>query len=257
MARKYVISDRSANPRTARVGNPTPPAPPPGLRRKLLASAARSRLGAPLADQLRRPVDGRRRVPAAAVAGAMLATAGGVALMLAGLQGLFALGAGATAAVLAGAALAWRARAAAALHEPQAAPLFDPETVARVDQALAALAPEVPAGPAQALAEFKATVVRIAQHQSALTPDEHFTFEDRMYVVECVRRYLPDSLQAYLQVPSAQRASATANAPSANALLMSQVQLLTRELQLREEKLAQSATEQLRRQDRFLQSKSR
>lgn len=107
----------------------------------------------------------------------------------------------------------------------------------------------------QPLAEFKQLVARIARHPQSASTDEFFTVEDRLYVVECVRRYLPDSLQSYLAVPRSQRAVALADGGSAESLLASQLDLLRSELEQREAKLARSAAEQLVRQQRFLQSK--
>jgi hypothetical protein len=117
------------------------------------------------------------------------------------------------------------------------------------------IAPEIPADIAQQLADLKQSIVRIGRNPAAAQPDEHFTFEDRMYVVECVRRYLPDGLQAYLGVPKAQRLEALADGQTPHALLVAQLEMLRAGLAERETKLARSAAEALLQQERFLKAK--
>lgn len=97
---------------------------------------------------------------------------------------------------------------------------------------------------------FKRMGNQVAAH------DEHFTVEDRMYLRECLRRYVPDSVQAYLRVPAAQRNEALLNdQPCAQIALLQQLDLLLEEIRLREKKLGRSAAEVLARQQRFLASK--
>ncbi|MBE7367322.1 hypothetical protein [Ramlibacter pallidus] len=252
--RKYVVAAKAVNRRTT----PRAPAPPaPVARERAAATQARRRVGAPLAELLRTRADARRRVSALAVAGGMVAAGSGIALFLGWLQGsvilggLGALGAGAG-------LLAVRSsggRAAGRQDEGPQAPLLDEPAMRSFDDAMARVAPELPADAAQQLSDVKQLVVRIARHPAASGADEHFTLEDRMYVVECVRRYVPDALQAYLSVPRAQRSVEVAEGRTAQAVLSGQLALLRTALQEREQKLARSAAEALLRQERFLKSK--
>lgn len=256
---KFVVADKPVNRRTAG-RQPLPPVPVhPAAQERLRAAQARTRLGAPLAEQLRAPVPrDRTPLPPMAVLGGVVAACGAVAAMLAGLQSSPAGAAAGGIALLAGSALAWRhrRRPIAALQAAPVAPLLDDAAIHALDRAFEQMAPEVPASLVQPLAEFKQLVVRIARHPAAGAADEFFTLDDRMYVTECVRRYLPDTLQSYLAVPKAQRALPLADSPSPEGLLAAQLAMLRGELERREAKLARSAAEQLLRQQRFLKSKS-
>jgi len=76
-------------------------------------------------------------------------------------------------------------------------------------------------------------------------------------VIEAIRRYIPDTLSAYLQVPPAQRAlPGPLAAPSADQLLLTQLALLQSELEQRERLLHAGSVEPLLRQQRFLQAKA-
>ena len=146
---------------------------------------------------------------------------------------------------------------AASAAETAIAPLFDEACLLAFDRALDALAPEATEAVAARLTGIKNQLARIAGLTANRPVDEHFTLDDRLYLTELVRRYLPDSLQAYLLVPRAQRANQlTAQAGSAESLLLGQLQLLGAELDKRELKLAHSRAEALMRQQRFLESKS-
>jgi hypothetical protein len=135
--------------------------------------------------------------------------------------------------------------------------LIDASSLETLDRALERMAPEVPEQTATQLVALKQLIVRIAAHGSA-SMDETFTLEDRLYLNECVRRYLPDTLESYLKVPKAQRESGILDGErSAAALLSSQLHLLHAELEKREAKLARNAAHQLLQQQRFLESKAK
>ena len=132
--------------------------------------------------------------------------------------------------------------------------LFDPASLAVFDASLEKAAAELDEENASRLLAIKAAFKRMG-HQ-VISHDEHFTVEDRMYLRECLRRYVPDSLTAYLGVPAAQRHEALLhNQPCAQAALLQQLDLLQEEILLREKKIGRSAAEQLVRQQRFLASK--
>ena len=98
-------------------------------------------------------------------------------------------------------------------------------------------------------------MVRIAPLLARCPSNEVFTQDDRFYVIELVRRYLPDTLHAYLQVPINQRETPTADGRSASVLLQEQIEVLQTELSKREALLVQLASEGLHQQQRFLKSK--
>lgn len=83
------------------------------------------------------------------------------------------------------------------------------------------------------------------------------------YVTECVRRYLPDTLQAYLQVPHHSRSqpapasldAGTGHAPGADELLAAAGLAANRTGPPGESPLTSASTEALQKQQRFLKAK--
>ena len=73
---------------------------------------------------------------------------------------------------------------------------------------------------------------------------------------ECLRRYIPDTLDAFLRVPATQRKTQLLDGQaSAQALLLDQLSALQEEVTLREKKIGRSAAEGLMKQNRFLEAK--
>lgn len=145
----------------------------------------------------------------------------------------------------------WRRKQSAA-DAPAQLPPFDLQALARLDAVMDALAPQVPAHTLHQLTVIKATLVRMAPLLSSAQAGDQFTVDDGLYIAECVRRYLPDSLQACLRVPAHLRA---AGDPSPLALLDEQLDLLHAELHHREQKLGRATAEALMQQRRFLKAK--
>ncbi len=222
---------------------------------------ARHLLGAPLLAQLQAALPATQRpTHVVQIASAIGAAAGAVLLLLGAIQSVSTMAVvGST--LLAGclAMLAWWARRRAAVRMPgAAAPLFDDETLGRFDAALDTASTELGERLCQQLLGLKGSLLRIATRAASQATDEHFTLDDRMYLLECLRRYIPDSLEAYLRVPATQRRSAVAGqGENAEALLSRQFALLQSEVDRREEALGRSAAEGLRRQQRFLEAKRR
>lgn len=254
---KYVVGSRPVNRRTAARARLQLPKVAAVAIERVKAAQARNRLGAPLADRLR-VTAARRGAPlrASTVAGGIVAACGGLGLFFALLHMSALAGMAGLGGLAGGLLLARSGRGAASASADVAqAPLFDPEAVDAFDRALQQLATELPAEVVQPLAAFKQVVVRMGRQPGAATADEHFLVEDRLYANECLRRYLPDTLQAYLAVPREQRAVPLADGQTPQALLLQQVALLHAELEKREAKLARSAAEALLRQQRFLDAK--
>jgi hypothetical protein len=235
-----------------------PADPPPensAAQDRLKAVAARVRLGRPLAElaQAGAGSAGGRMRPLMIV-GSMLGTIGGVGLGLAWLESSMVWLGGGGALSLAATAMLWRARARPEPSQAAAVPLLDDAALRRLDDALATIVAELDDATAADLMEVKAVIARLAAYRP--TVNEHFTMDDRMYVVECVRRYLPDSLKSYLAVPREHRQAPTvAEGQTAAAMLREQLQLLCAGLRQREERAARGAAGQLLRQQRFLATK--
>jgi hypothetical protein len=141
---------------------------------------------------------------------------------------------------------------------PKPIQVFDLETLAHLDQVLATMTNELSPTHAAALQALIDTIVRIAPVLGRTEVNEVFTQDDRFYVLECVRRYLPDSLQAYLQVPARARATPVdAHTPSPDALLLTQLQQMHTKLLSCEQALDHASTEALQRQQRFLAAREK
>jgi hypothetical protein len=254
---RFVVADRPVNRRMAlraQAGNDEAARIAPA---RVRAVQARNRIGPPLAEQLHAaPSAGRERLAPRAIAGAVIASTGGLGLFLAWLQSSTFGGVAGVAALAAGLVLA-RPRPAGPT-DLQATPgaVLDAAAVEAFDTAVERLAPELPPPVADALADLKLLVLRIARHPAAATVDEHFRLEDRLYVNECLRRYVPDSLQAYFTVPAEQRSAPLPDGQTPETLLLAQLAQLRGALQQREQALGRSAAEALLRQQRFLNAKA-
>lgn len=250
---KFLIGSKPVNRRTA-PREPVPAAPHPQLAARLQHRQRRNQLGAPLAVLVRPPRQGARLTPRSSIA-AVLAAGGGVGLFLAWLHANTGVAASSIVVMLAAALLAFREHAAqsaqTALHPM---PLLDPRNVAAFDSAIRAVEAELPQELVLRLVELKQQLARIAAAVASIGGTA-LAMEDQLFLNECVRRYIPDTIQAYLAVPAAARTEAAA-ASSALQLALEQLGLLGRELDLREHRITQSAHELLLRQQRFLSAKA-
>lgn len=261
---KYVSASKPVNLRTAK---PVASAErlSPVVQERLAARWAgqqlKGRFGLPLAEQLlaaARPASTPAMSPLLITAGVVCA-ASAVGLLLAAIASSWLLAAGGAAGLAAGVGLVFfsrRSEALSALAVPPAPALFDAASLQAFDRALQSMAADAPDTVAASLSALKQQLVRIAQQAANAPLDEHFTLDDRLYLTEFLRRYLPDSLQAYLLVPKDQRAAPVLeHGDSALTLLLGQLQMLGAALDKREKKLTQSSAENLLRQQRFLASK--
>lgn len=119
------------------------------------------------------------------------------------------------------------------------------------------LARAAPALPAAATAMLKAVKqdLELAQQPGALNA---LGMQDRFFVQQCVARYLPDSLEAFLRIPAARRAEPlAAGQPSADEALVQQLATLHDGLLRRLQPAHDEAAQALLRQQRFLDAKAR
>ena len=230
------------------------------LRERIERVHTRNRFGVSLVEHLSvTRVATQKPASGAQIAWGVLAACGGVLVLLGAIQSLTVLMA--TGVAIAGCgALGWKIvhdRSRTAELSGVGAPppfLLDAVSLAAFDAALEKSAAQLDEENATRLLTIKDAFKRMGNQVAA--HDEHFTVEDRMYLRECLRRYVPDSVQAYLRVPAAQRNEALLNdQPCAQIALLLQLDLLLEEIRLREKKLGRSAAEVLARQQRFLASK--
>lgn len=256
---RYVVGTRPVNRRAAGPALPEDEPLPPQVQQRTRQLLQRHELGLPLAERLAQTAARPARVPAISVAALIAGTA---LLPVAALSGGWWLRAAgvAAAAVLYG--WAWHGirreaqrRASPATH---AAPLIDSRTLADLDEVLARVAPELPQAQLEALVALKDTLARVVLAAQAVGASDTFTTEDHLYLHECVRRYIPDSLRAYLNVPAGHRNQPLGNdGATATEALASQIALIQQALDSKETRSAASAGEALLQQQRFLQAKAR
>ena len=232
---------------------------PAQLRERMERVHARNRFGVSLQEHFT-STRAVRQIPASGLQiGLGVGAACGVLVaVLGGIQASMPLTA-AGLAFAACAALAWKVlhggAQAPSLSGVQPVALFDPQALAAFDAAVKQAATELDEPCAACLLAIKEAFQRIGGQPVA--QDAHFTLEDHLYLRECLRRYVPDSLLAYLRVPVAQRqAPLPGHQPCAQVALLQQLGLLLHEVQLREHKIGHGAAEQLLRQQRFLASKA-
>lgn len=233
--------------------------PPPlsaAVRARAQKTQQRQWLGAPLSELASRPQ--RHRLHPGVIAATVFAVAAASALLL--LRSVTGLALATAFCALGGASWLWQNRRQrpdpGALQQNSPA-LFDAQALRTIDEAFEATAAVVNEPALAALISLKTAAARMALAVGRAEVNGDFTHEDRLYVIECIRRYIPDTLSAYLQVPPAQRAlPGPQAAASADHLLQGQLALLQAELEQREQRLHESAVEPLLRQQRFLQSKT-
>lgn len=258
---RYVSADGPVNLRHARRQRSAPEATSDEALARVRRVHARHRLGVPLQVQMRASAADARQPPHRVQIGSAIGAAGGGVLLLLGTTQSSSGMAVAGAALLAAGLLSlgwWSRRQARPRALGTAAPLFDDEALNRFDAALDTASAALADPLCQQLLTLKGSLVRVGSRAATVATDEHFTLEDRLFLLECLRRYVPDSLEAYLRVPESQRQSAAVGqGETAEALLARQLALLQAEVDRREEGLGRSATEGLRRQQRFLEAKRR
>lgn len=262
---RYVSASKPVNRRTAQPvarAERLSPVVQERLAAKWAGQQIRNRFGLPLAEQLlvaARPVHTPAMGPLL-ITGGVVCAASAVGLLLAAIAHSWLFAGGGAVGLVAGVSLVFfsrRSEAMSALAMPPAAAFFDAASLQAFDCAVESMVADVPDTVVTALTSLKQQLARIAQQAANAPVDEHFTMDDRLYLTELLRRYVPDSLQAYLLVPKNQRAAPVLEqGESAVSLLLGQLQLLGTELDKHEKKLTQSSAENLLRQQRFLASKS-
>ncbi len=262
---KYVSASKPVNRRTAQPAakaEQLSPVVQERLAAKWAGQQTRNRFGVPLAEQLLATAKPERTsaMRPLLITGGVVCAASAVGLLLGAIAQSWWLAGGGAVGLAAGVSLVFfsrRTEALSALAAPLVPALFDAASLQAFDRALQSMAADAPDTVVTALTGLKQQLARTAQQAANTSEDEHFTMDDRLYLTELLRRYVPDSLQAYLQVPKDQRAAPVLQqGESAVSLLLGQLQLLGAELALREKKLTQSQAENLLRQQRFLASKS-
>lgn len=270
---RRAYANAPVNRRTAPREAPKPAPPlPDAVRARVQKTRQRQLLGVPLSELLDPrtnnapppPPHAQQRLHPGLIGATVLTVAAASALVL--LRSGTGLALAGALAALGFACWLWQRRSqpaaqlassAVSLPASSSPSPFDSETLRRIDEAFEATATTVNESTLAALISLKTATGRIALSLDSAQINGEFTQEDRLYVIESLRRYIPDTLNAYRQIPPAQRALPGPQAgPSANQILLSQLALLQSELEQREQRLHVGSVEALLREQRFLQAKA-
>ena len=136
--------------------------------------------------------------------------------------------------------------------------LVDANDVAQLDVSLDKLAFEAPQDLLDRLARLKDLIAQCVALVTSSGEAGALGNDDSLFIRETVRRYLPDSVTSYLQVPQKDRASLVIDeGKTASDLIHEQLGMIEQKLLEKEARLTQAAGESLMRQQRFLSAKTR
>ena len=262
---KFAVSNGPVNRRTASGGHRAePPLPTPLVRNRLKAAHAKHRLGAPLTQRMSSAGQGTQ-TPAAqgkVIALSVACTVSGVGMFVGAIQGAWHwVGICATAFVSVG-AWTWRTQrqrdARALSQEDRVAALITSEELQRLDTLLEQVARASSTATVERLVGLKEALVRCVTLAGTHQTQGLLASEDSLFVCEAVRRYVPDSLQALLHVPLAERDTHNLEAGKTPVVLLEeQLALIVDQLHAREARMGQLAGEALLQQQRFLAAKTK
>ncbi len=239
--------------------------PLPQSKQKL-APAQRARLQQQVRRLANQPAFAHRLKPRASGAGlpawrlavtGLGACAGAVGLFIGWLQASVPLALGGAALATAAAVLAWR-RPGRDAAPTLPGMVLDLEAAERLDALIGVSAGELPAAALETLRDIAAVLGRMAPSLQAGPPGPPWRTEDAMFLGQLLRRYIPDSLQHYLEIPAAQRAAVVMEDGRVPAeALTAQLAQLREELAHCERRLAEACAERLALQGAFLESRRR
>lgn len=150
-----------------------------------------------------------------------------------------------------------RLRSSTPLQDGSLASWIETEHLDRLDALMEQLARESEQATVDALCQLKDTLGRCAQRLDDSSTQALAAPDDSLFIREAIRRYIPDSIQACLKVPAADRNQRVIDdGKTAMGLLHAQLALLDAQLQQREARLSQLAGEALLQQQRFLAAKT-
>ena len=236
----------------------------PIVRARLEAAKARLRLGATLAERLsplQQHPDSTGALSTREVLAGVGAGVSAVGLTLGMIQGAIVV-IGSSAVLLCGfgavAHLAAKARRRAGGEAvAHTSDLVDGKDVALLDAAMEKLAATATQETIDRLRDVKAQISRCVALMNGAKGHQVYADEDQLFIRACVRRYLPDSISAFMRVPQKDRETLPLDdGKTALALLHDQIDMLQSQLQAKEERLTQAAGESLMQQQRFLAAKT-
>ena len=243
---------------------------------RLKATHARLRLGVPLSERLapaQRGPGNAEPLSVRQIVSVVGATVSGVGLTLGLIQSAIVV-IGASAVLLCGFGAAaylggkTRRQPGGRVSAPHTV-LVDSKDIALLDVAMENLVATAPQETVDRLTDLKDQISRnlalmtnskfseVTQANQRTQINPVALDENTLFLRECVRRYLPDSISGFLRVPLKARTTLQMeNGKTAQELLHDQFDMLKNQLQAKEERLTQMAGESLMQQQRFLAAKT-
>jgi hypothetical protein len=261
--KKFAVAKGPVN---RRLVAPAPPAKDaPIVKARLAAAQARQRLGGSLADRLsgvQQRAHVKRPLEALDILMVLGATVSGVGLTLGLIQSSVWV-TGISIVLLCGFGVKLYLTARTRRADSSSAPEHMAELIKRadldnLDKTMEKLALEASQVTLDKLSNLKALITRCISMVTSIQSKQMFSNEDQLFIRECVRRYLPDSINSYFRVPQKDRATLVIeDGKTALTLLHEQMDMLTKQLMVKESHLAQMTGDSLIQQQRFLAAKTR
>lgn len=223
----------------------------------------KQQFGLPLVEKLNGPSPALHhpKTGTGIVLSSLLCSASFLGLLLAAIQKSLNLGIVAGIALLVGFGMIAYLRSVRQLRSKPIetdASLFDIASLQAFDHALNCITEELSSELCAQLIGFKDQVWRLSRLAQQCRDANCFSLEDRHYLNQSLQRYLPDSLQSFLRIPSSLRGTQIIDQDcTAEQLLAQQIQLLQNEFDKYEQRLNLSAAEDLIQQQRFLELKNK
>ena len=262
--KKYIVTKGPVNSRTAATRSPRDVPAAPAVVARIKMARARHLLGTPLAARLETPRHGvahRDHPRAALILQAIGAAVAGTGLLLGLIQQslpTLAFSALALAGLGAWVFVDARHRRRQIGSEPwKTGQLVDASDIEHLDSAMEKIAAQSPQETLDRLAQLKESITRCVHLMGSTPAGEGFSSEDHLYIRECIRRYVPDTIHSCLKIPQKDRSTLVIDGSKPGLdLLHDQIDMIQAELHLRESRLTQLAGESLVRQHNFLSAKS-
>jgi hypothetical protein len=265
MNKKFATAKGPVNRRLVAPRSTAPAHDAPAVQARLQAVKAKQRLGATLAARLAGAQSRPSQTVALSPLEIMMAIGGTISAvgLVLGLIQSSALITGISAVFLCGFGLMVyrvaqsRRKPAGALPEHMMN-IIESNDIEMLDKAMEKLAVEASQDTLDKLSSLKTLITRCVGLVTNTPNGQTFSNDDQLFIRECVRRYLPDSIHSYFRVPEKDRASLVIeDGKTALALLHEQLDMLMGQLQTKENHLAQMAGDSLMQQQRFLAAKTR
>ena len=262
---KFAVSSGPVNRRTATPAQRAErPVQAPAVLSRLKAAQAKHRLGASLSQRFASGTalpGTHNRASSTLVIQAIGCTLGATGVFLGIIQSAWPVAAVSAVTVLGlGTWMVMQRRSAHRMTpalESKPVAWIEPEHLDRLDALMEQLAKESQQDTVDVLRQLKDTLGRCAVLLADGATYALAAPDDSLFIRETIRRYVPDSIQACLKVPAADRETRVIdNGKTAMVLLHGQLTLLDAQLQQREARLSQLAGEALLQQQRFLAAKT-